>query len=93
MTNLQLLEDILDIELVNVALKGFTKAREPFIMGICAQKYLPKWERLSNEYIQEDTRKESMNDKRKGATNENLVLLSEMRKTKGKLFIKKGENC
>jgi len=93
MTSLQLLEDVLDTELVNVSLNGLTKAREPFIMGICAQKYLPKWERLCDDYIQEDTRKESTNNKRRGATNENLVLVNEMKKTKGKIFIKKGDNC
>jgi hypothetical protein len=37
---------VLDAELVNVALNRFTKAWEPFIMGICAREKLPKWERL-----------------------------------------------
>jgi len=86
-------EDVLDIELVNVALNGFTKAQESFIMCICTQKYLPKWERLWDDYIQEDTCKEYRNKKRRGATNENLFLASEMKKTKGKIFIKKGDNC
>jgi 2-phosphoglycerate kinase len=33
---------VLDAELVNVALNGFSKAWEPFIMGICAKEKLPK---------------------------------------------------
>lgn len=34
-------EVVLDVDLVNVALNGFTKAWEPFIMAICAQEHLP----------------------------------------------------
>jgi hypothetical protein len=44
-------ETILDAELVNVALNGFSKAWEPFIMGICAREKLPKWERLWDDCI------------------------------------------
>lgn len=44
-------EIILDVELVNVTLNGFTKACEPFIMGICAQEHLHNWERLHDDYI------------------------------------------
>lgn len=34
-------EVVLDVDLVNVALNGFNKAWEPFIMAICAQEHLP----------------------------------------------------
>jgi hypothetical protein len=34
-------ETVLDEELVNVALNGFTKAWQRFIMGICAREHLP----------------------------------------------------
>jgi hypothetical protein len=56
----------LDAELVNVALNGFTKARESFIMEICAQEKLPKWERLWDDCIQKETRRESTPNKRGG---------------------------
>jgi 2-phosphoglycerate kinase len=35
---------VLKVELVNVALNGFTKSWEPFIMVIYAREHLPKWE-------------------------------------------------
>jgi hypothetical protein len=35
-------QTILDAELVNVALNGFSKAWEPFIIGISAREKLPK---------------------------------------------------
>jgi hypothetical protein len=36
-------EKILDAELVNVALNGFTKSWEPFVKGICARENIPDW--------------------------------------------------
>jgi hypothetical protein len=44
-------ETILDAKIVNVVLNGFSKAWEPFIMGICAREKLPKWERLWDDCI------------------------------------------
>jgi hypothetical protein len=41
----------LDAKLMNVALNGFSKAWEPFIMGICAKEKFPKWERLWDDCI------------------------------------------
>jgi hypothetical protein len=37
-------ETILDAELVNIALNGFSKVWEPLILGIYAKEKLPKWE-------------------------------------------------
>jgi hypothetical protein len=83
-------EVVLDVELVNVALNGFTKAWEPFIMGICSQEKLPKWERLWDACIQEETWKESISNKQKrGGEDENLSLLSKTKKGKEKFFVKK----
>jgi hypothetical protein len=59
-------EAALDAKLVNVALNGFTKPREPFIMGICAKEKLPKWETLWDDYIQEETHRESGPNKQGG---------------------------
>ena len=65
-------ETVLDAELVNVALNGFSKSWEPFIMGICAREKLPKWERLWDDCIQEEARKESRSGKQgEGSTDEN----------------------
>jgi hypothetical protein len=44
-------ETILDAELVNIALNGFSKVWDPLIMGIYAKDKLPKWERLLDHYI------------------------------------------
>jgi hypothetical protein len=86
-------EVVLDAKLVNVALNGFTKAWEPFIMGICVQEHLPKWERLWDDCIQEETRKESRSGKQGGGGgDENLALVSKTKKNKGKFFVKKGDS-
>jgi hypothetical protein len=82
-------ETVLDAELVNVALNGFSKAWEPFIMGICAREKLPKWERLWDDCIQEETRRESRSGKQGGgATDDNLALVSKTKKGKGKVVKK-----
>jgi hypothetical protein len=79
-------ETILDAELVNVALNGFSKSWEPFIMGICAREKLPKWERLWDDCIQEEAHKESISSKQGGgSTNENLALVSKTKKGKAKV--------
>jgi hypothetical protein len=92
-TNLQLLEEaVLDVELVNVALIGFTKAWEPFIMGICARERLLKWERLWDDCIQEVTRRESRSNKQGGGgEDENLALVCKAKKSQGVFFVKKGD--
>jgi hypothetical protein len=83
----------LDAELVNVALNGFTKAWETFIMGICAWEHLPKWERLWDHCIKEETRRESRSGKQGGGGgDENLALISKTKKGKGKFFVKKDDS-
>jgi len=82
-------ETVLDAELVNVALNGFSKAWEPFIIGICAREKLPKWERLWDDCIQEESHRESKSGKQGGgATNDNLALVSKTKKGKGKVVKK-----
>ena len=61
-------------------------------MGICAQEHLPKWERLWDDYIHKETRKESMSDKQVGWGDENLALVSKTKKGKGKVFVRKGDS-
>jgi hypothetical protein len=36
-------EKVDGVELVNVALNGFTKSQEPFVKGGCARGKLPDW--------------------------------------------------
>jgi hypothetical protein len=72
-----------DIELVNVALNGFTKSWEPFVKGIRAREKLPDWQRLWDDCIQQETREESKASKQ-GGSDENLTLVSQTRKGKGK---------
>jgi hypothetical protein len=51
-------EKVDEAELVNVAFNGFTKSWEPFVKGIYAREKLPDWQRLWNDCIKEETRKE-----------------------------------
>jgi hypothetical protein len=44
-------EKLDDIELVNVALNGFTKSWEPFFKGFCTREKLPDWQRLWDDCI------------------------------------------
>jgi hypothetical protein len=85
-------EVVLDTERVNVALNGFTKAWEPFIMGICAQEKLPKLEKLWDDCIEEETWKESKSSEQQGGGDENLSLVNKTKKGKGKVFVKKSNS-
>jgi hypothetical protein len=85
-------EAVLEVELVNVYLNGFTKSWEPFIMGICTRENLPKWERLWDDCIHEEISKEFKSDKQGGGGYENLSLVGKTKKGKGKVLVKKGDN-
>jgi hypothetical protein len=52
-------EKIADAELVNMALNGFPTSWEPFVKGICARENLPKFGRLWDDCIQEETQMDS----------------------------------
>jgi hypothetical protein len=47
-------EVVLDEELVRMALNGFSKPWAPFIKGIVAWETLPKFDRLWDDFIQEE---------------------------------------
>jgi hypothetical protein len=85
-------ETVLEEELVNIALNGFTKSWEPFIMGIYARELLLKWERLWDDCIQEETWKESRSGKQGGVGDENLALVNKTKKGKYKVSFKKGDS-
>ena len=49
--------DIVDpSELVRTALNGFIKPWESFVHGIMAREHMPSWERLWDDFVQEETR-------------------------------------
>jgi hypothetical protein len=56
-------EKIQDKELVNVALNGLPKSWGPFFRGVCAQEKLLDWQRIWNDYIQEETWEDSKRSK------------------------------
>jgi hypothetical protein len=76
-------EKVDEAELVNVALNGFTKSWEPFVKGVCAWEKLPDWQRLWDDCIQEETWEESKASRQEDGE-ENLALVSQAKKGKGK---------
>jgi hypothetical protein len=74
-------------ELVRTALNGFTKPWESFVHGIVAREHMPSWERLWDDFVQEETRRGSgsTSQQRGGEIEEDLALLA-----KGKRKTKKG---
>jgi hypothetical protein len=59
---------------VNVALNGFLRSWEPFVLGICAREKLPPFDRLWIDCTQEEARIESKNVKQRGIDDENMAL-------------------
>ena len=68
-------EKVANAALVNMALNGFPASWEPFVKGICTRENLPKFERLQDDYIQEETQMDSKVDKKCG--DDNLTLIGE----------------
>jgi hypothetical protein len=57
---LSVVGDIVDSsKLVRTTLNGFTKSWESFVHGIMAHEHMPIWERLWDDFIQEETRRGS----------------------------------
>lgn len=83
-------ETVADSELVRTALNGFTKQWTSFVKGIVAREKLPDWERLWDDFIQEEIWEESLQgSQRRGNDQENIVLA---RKSKGKTKKSSREN-
>jgi hypothetical protein len=49
-------EAVNETELVRIALNGFTKQWDVFVQGVVAQEKLPDWERLWDDFTQEELR-------------------------------------
>jgi hypothetical protein len=45
-----------DLELVRIALDGFTKSWGVFVRGVVAWEKLPDWQRLWDDFVQEEIR-------------------------------------
>ena len=45
-----------DEELVPIALNGFSKPWDTFVKGVVAREKLPDWQRLWDDFVQEETR-------------------------------------
>ena len=46
---------IVDEELVRIALNGFSKPWDTFVKGVVAWEKLPDWQRLWDDFVQEET--------------------------------------
>ena len=53
-------EVINDDELVRVSLNGFSEKWAIFVKGVVSRERLPKWDRLWDDFIQEETREEDI---------------------------------
>jgi hypothetical protein len=42
------------VDLVRTALSGFSKPWERFVRGIVAREHIPSWERLWDDFVQEE---------------------------------------
>ena len=49
-------ETVDSAELIQVALNGFSKSCETFVRGIVARENMPSWERLWDDFVQEELR-------------------------------------
>jgi hypothetical protein len=46
-------------ELVPIALNGFASSWKPFVQGVCAHENLPTFDKLWDDFVQEEIRLES----------------------------------
>ena len=69
-------ETVDSAELIRVALNGFSKSWEMFIRGIVARENMHSWERLWDDFVQEELRVGSVSSSRQ------LPLLQRARRRK-----------
>ena len=76
-------EVISDGELVRAALNGFSEMWNTFVKGVVSKENRPNWERLWDDFIQEETREEALCSRQlKGEENEENVALLAKKKDK-----------
>ena len=74
--------------MIRVALNGFSKSWESFICGIVARENMPSWERLWDDFVQEELRVGSVSSNGHRGGEEDTVALAA--KGKKKKVIQKG---
>jgi len=85
-------ETVTSAELVRIALKGFVKPWEYFVQGIVARETMPSWERLWDDFVQEEMRKDSSSTSQHhvGDDEENVALFTKGKKKAKKSGLKGG---
>jgi hypothetical protein len=76
-------EVISDLELVRIALKGFTKEWEVFVKCVVGHMHLPYWSRLWDDFTQEEIQEGSQSSGQKTDGDDENVSLAAKRKKKG----------
>ena len=74
-------------KLIRVALNGFSKSWESFVRGIVARENMPNWERLWDDFVQEELRVGSISSSGHRGGEEDTVALVAKGKKK---IVKKG---
>jgi hypothetical protein len=72
-------DNVADIELVRTTLKGSSKQWKPFIKGVVSREKLPDWNKLWDDFIQEELRDDDLQHK----SCEHNALASQLKKSKG----------
>jgi hypothetical protein len=74
-------EAIVDSELVRTTLNGVTKQWALFVEGIVARENLPKWDRLCDDFVQEETQRGYVHgNSSTGNDEENVALVANNKK-------------
>ena len=71
-----------ETELVRTALNDFTKQWEVFVHGVVAQEKLPDWERLWDDFTQEELQVDASKASQPKSEDENVVLHAKKSKKK-----------
>ena len=80
-----------DEELVRIALNGFSKPWDVFVKGMVAREKLPDWQRLWDDFVQEETRMgQGSNSSNSASHIMDEVALALAGKSKGKAKKKQG---
>ena len=73
-------ETIAPTELVRIALNGLPKTWENFLDGIVARENLPDWQRLWDDFIQNEIRKNHLGATKQVEEDDNVALLARGRR-------------
>ena len=75
-------ETVDNAELIRVALNGFSKSWETFVRGIVSRENMPSWERLWDDFVQEELRVGSGSSSGQRGGDEDTVALAAKGKKK-----------